>query len=415
MTGLPATDVVVVGGGIAGGALAVQLARGGVRVTVLEQSRQFRDRVRGEYMPPWGYLELVRADLLDVVMRAEGRVTRHLVPYGDAMSPDLAQARATDAAGLVPGAPGMLNLSHPDACRELLDEAAEHGARVVRGVHGVRVEAGRRPRVSFVRDNREHRVQAGLLVGADGRGSVVRRQLGVTWSTTGARTSIAGVLVDGVSGWADEVNATGTCEDVTYFLFPRQSGCARVYLAFDRNSPGRFTGAGAGGRMVQRMRSLPCFPDSSAFAHARARPGWASFPLEDTWSERPGVPGAVLIGDAAGYSDPFLGQGLSVAVRDARLVADALLGSAPWDDRLFDAYATERAERMRRLRATADAMTRLLGDYTPAGRRRRIAAFDRFAVDPSLRLPLAAELVGPDALPAEAFTRAAADRMLSPA
>jgi 2-polyprenyl-6-methoxyphenol hydroxylase-like FAD-dependent oxidoreductase len=51
-------DVVIVGGGIAGSSLAVLLARGGLEVTVLERSLQFPDRVRGETMPPWGYLEL---------------------------------------------------------------------------------------------------------------------------------------------------------------------------------------------------------------------------------------------------------------------------------------------------------------------------------------------------------------------
>jgi menaquinone-9 beta-reductase len=47
--------VAIVGGGIAGGALAVRLARAGLAVTVLERSAEFRDRVRGETMFPWGY------------------------------------------------------------------------------------------------------------------------------------------------------------------------------------------------------------------------------------------------------------------------------------------------------------------------------------------------------------------------
>jgi len=42
-----------------------------------------------------------------------------------------------------------------------------------------------------------------------------------------------------------------------------------------------------------------------------------------------------------------------------------------------------------------------------------LGAIGRFAVDPTARLPIAAALVGPELLPAEAFTREAADRMLA--
>ena len=50
-------DVVTVGGGLAGSALAITLARQGVRVLVLEKETQFRDRVRGEGLLPWGVNE----------------------------------------------------------------------------------------------------------------------------------------------------------------------------------------------------------------------------------------------------------------------------------------------------------------------------------------------------------------------
>ncbi len=105
--------------------------------------------------------------------------------------------------------------------------------------------------------------------------------------------------------------------------------------------------------------------------------------MGDTWSERPYVQGGVLIGDAAGYSDPIIGQGLTVAVRDARLVGDALLGEPRWGPDIFEPYARERAERMRRLPATAEVMTRLRADFTREGHRRRDAAFARFAADPA--------------------------------
>ena len=46
------TDVVIVGGGIAGSALALVLARQGLEVTVLEQQTEYHDRVRGEVLAP---------------------------------------------------------------------------------------------------------------------------------------------------------------------------------------------------------------------------------------------------------------------------------------------------------------------------------------------------------------------------
>jgi 2-polyprenyl-6-methoxyphenol hydroxylase-like FAD-dependent oxidoreductase len=250
-------------------------------------------------------------------------------------------------------------------------------------------------------------------VGADGRSSTVRRQLGIPESGSGPRTVAVGVLVDGLTGWPAGTNTTGTCEDVAFFLFPRRDGRARIYLVWDKRAPGRFAGASGGDRVLQRMATLSCFPDADVFRHARPRRGWATFPMQDTWTDSPAVPGAVLIGDAAGYSDPIIGQGLTVAVRDARLVSDALLADRRWDVSTFRRYVTERAERMRRLRATAEATTRLRADFGVEGRRRRDAAFARFATDPTARLPIAAALVGPHRLPPEAFTREAADRMLA--
>lgn len=406
-------DVAIVGGGIAGGALAVRLARAGLAVTVLEQSVEFRDRVRGETMFPWGCAELMASGLMDIALQAEGTVAARVVPYGDSMSPHVAEAAAMDATSVVPGTPGMLNLSHPGACRGLLREATDRGAEVVRGVRRVEITAGPHPAVRYQRDFREGVVHSRVVVGADGRNSTVRRQLGTPLATTGPRTFAVGLLVDGLTGWPAATNSAGTCADVAFFIFPRRSGCTRIYLFWDKSTPGRFSGKDAGTRILQRLATLDCFPAPEIFREARPRPGWASFPMGDTWSDRPYVPGAVLIGDAAGYSDPIIGQGLTLAIRDARLVGDALLGEPRWGPHVFEPYAAERAERMRRLRATAEAMTRLRADFTPDGHRRRNAAFARFAADPAARLPIAAGWVGPDALPPEAFTREAADRMLA--
>src|SRR6185503_18370842 len=68
---------------------------------------------------------------------------------------------------------------------------------------------------------------------------------------------------------------------------------------------------------------------------------------------RPYAPGVVFVGDAAGYNDPIIGQGLSITSRDTRLVTEAILSSDHWGPDVFEAYGIERLERMRRLRRAA--------------------------------------------------------------
>ena len=50
-------DLVTVGGGVGGSALALSMAKHGAHVLVLERETQFRDRVRGEAVAPWGVAE----------------------------------------------------------------------------------------------------------------------------------------------------------------------------------------------------------------------------------------------------------------------------------------------------------------------------------------------------------------------
>ena len=71
----------------------------------------------------------------------------------------------------------------------------------------------------------------------------------------------------------------------------------------------------------------------------------ATFPARDTRATTPVAPGVVLIGDAAGYENPLLGQGLSMALRDVRDVADALTTAGAWNERVFDEYVVGRRRR----------------------------------------------------------------------
>lgn len=113
---------------------------------------------------------------------------------------------------------------------------------------------------------------------------------------------------------------------------------------------------------------------------------------------------AVLIGDAGGWSNQLIGQGLSITLRDARTVADVLLGFDDWSPDRFGGYVAERAERMRRIHVTGEVMTDVRCAFTPAGRARRQAFFGGMLSDP-LSLDLVASMLsGPAVPPAETFT-----------
>ena len=89
-------DVIVVGGGIGGGSLAAVLARAGLSVLVLEKSTVYRDHVRGEWMAPWGVVELKALGLYDAVRGAGGHhLSRHWFCDED-VPPDEALAMAVD-------------------------------------------------------------------------------------------------------------------------------------------------------------------------------------------------------------------------------------------------------------------------------------------------------------------------------
>ena len=112
-------DVVIVGGGIAGSALAIALARGGVEVVVLEATEVFEDRVRGESMMPWGVAEAAGLGVLDP-LRAAGAHTAPLWKRYPASGDDVTEI---PVGLLVEGVDGNLNLEHRLVEQRLAGEA----------------------------------------------------------------------------------------------------------------------------------------------------------------------------------------------------------------------------------------------------------------------------------------------------
>src|SRR5271168_997403 len=150
-------EVIVVGGGIAGCALAVRLADAGVAVTVLERERVYRDIVRGEALVPWGFQEAVQLGVADVILETEGvSVMTRMVPYDESLTVEQAQRRSRDLSDVVDGAPGVVGVGHPELREALATAATKAGATVIRGVRRAVVRGGTNPTVTYDVDGCTH-------------------------------------------------------------------------------------------------------------------------------------------------------------------------------------------------------------------------------------------------------------------
>ena len=121
----------------------------------------------------------------------------------------------------------------------------------------------------------------------------------------------------------------------------------------------------------------------------------------------------ILIGDAAGWNDPIIGQGLSIAMRDARIVRDLVLGGgrSPAD---FVPYGEERIDRMRRLRLLADVVSVTFAEDADNRQARRAWMGERqAAMDPEVFPLVAGIFAGPETVPAELVDDGILDRIRS--
>jgi len=81
---------------------------------------------------------------------------------------------------------------------------------------------------------------------------------------------------------------------------------------------------------------------------------------------------------------------------------------------MFAPYASERSERMRRLRFSASLSSTLSNEFGAAARARRRRVRERQMQDPSLLLPLIAVFIGPENVPADTFEESTRQRLLAP-
>jgi 2-polyprenyl-6-methoxyphenol hydroxylase-like FAD-dependent oxidoreductase len=397
-------DVAVVGAGIAGASIAAVLARGGLEVLLLERQRSYRDRVRGEYMAPWGVLE-ARALGLEAVMRGTQPVdARYRVPYDELFTPAAAELAKADTSTILSGVRGPLCASHPRGCQALADEAVRLGADLVRGVTDVRVQTGTRPSVAY-RNGTNIEVRPRLIIGADGRTSTVRKQSGIRIEKAPAAHVVAGMLVEGASRWPDDQYVIGVEGDLQFYVFPQGGGRLRLYTCLANEQAGRWAGRAGPQRFLQAFAGLRSVPGALGLGDVTAAGPCATFSGEQTWCDEPCADGVLLLGDAGGYDNPVDGQGLSLALRDVRQLSELLLATDDWTMAGLRPYGEQRAERLRRMRRVSRTYAALMTTFTPDGRARRSRFYAASrASRHDVQMALGAIHLGPDRLPGEAFT-----------
>jgi 2-polyprenyl-6-methoxyphenol hydroxylase-like FAD-dependent oxidoreductase len=328
-------DIITVGGGLGGSSLAKAMAEHGVRVLVLEREKQFKDRVRGEWMAPWGVAEAKALGIYEILRETCG----HNVLWWDIYL-GLTQIEHRDFAATTPQQLPSLTFAHPEMQEVLLHAAADAGAEVRRGVSVRDVQLGAVPTVVVEQNGRVEEVQARLVVGADGRTSLVRKWAGFTVRQDLDHLCIAGMVFEDMP--APQVDTFRLVLNPSLgqsaLLIPTSQGRVRGYFVCRKDTKSRLQGQGDMPRFIEEC--VKTGAPIEWYTGAKTQGPLATFDGADTWVEHPYQAGVVLVGDAAAASDPTWGQGLSLTLRDVRMLRDHLLSHTDWDA-AGHAYAQE--------------------------------------------------------------------------
>jgi 2-polyprenyl-6-methoxyphenol hydroxylase-like FAD-dependent oxidoreductase len=338
----------VVGGGPGGVLLTYLLARGGVAVTLLEARHDFARRFRGDTLAP-GVLEylddlgLARDLLAEVPHRRSDMFRWH--------TPDRTY-ELVDYRGASRRFPFYALIPQARFLPWLAARAEAYGATVMQGARFsslVESGTGRVTGVEYTVEATTHRLDADLVVGADGRSSKVRSAAGIEATELGASLDLLWFAVErhdddpAYSGLDLFARPGGTIA-----LLDQGASEWQVGWSIPAGSYPSVREAGVGALVDAVEAVLPWLAPRLRAALGSVN-DLTLLPVRITTVESWSRPGLVLIGDAAHVVSPVGGNGINLALADAaelaNQVVDPLLGDAAPDE--VDAAAA-RLEEVRR-------------------------------------------------------------------
>jgi len=351
----PHYDCVLVGARCAGAATAMLLARRGLRVLAVDRRPYGADALSTHALMRAGVLQLHRWGLIGALRAAatpEIRTTTF--HYGDdAVAIPITARGGVDALY----APRRTVLD-----RVLADAAGAAGAelRFCVAVQALRRGAAGRVTGVTLLDERGRTVdvEANLVIGADGIGSRVASEVGARTyrearhATATALAYFAGLPQAGYHWYWNPGIAAG--------IIPTNDGLSCAFVAAP---PERLVEALAGDvdGGFRRLFTEAAPTDSDPLGGAQRVTSYRRFAGVRGYLRRSHGPGWALVGDAGYFKDPLTSHGISDALRDAELLARAVVDGSPC---AYADYQATRDELSAALFETTDRVASFAWDLT---------------------------------------------------
>jgi menaquinone-9 beta-reductase len=389
MDGSNNCDILIIGGGLAGATLGLSLAKQGIDVLIVEKETEYRDRVRGEVLLPWGSVEAKALGIYDLLLASCAREFLFETAYLEGVGGPPRDFRST-----TPHNTCGMTFRHPDMQGVLMAAAMEAGARVWRGAQLQALDGGVRPHAFVSVGGEERRVTCSLIVGADGRESRTASLANFQRERDPEQLLTGGLQLEGNASvpphlhfFLDNAKGRGA------IWIETKPKTFRAYLLHHKDAlDRRLSGERDFATVVDHFRSIGV--PGEWFEATKPFGLFATFDGAHRWITAPCRDGIVLIGDAGGCSDPVWGNGLSRTLRDTRLLRDRLLSDRNWH-KAAAAYAADHDDFFHRLRKAEHLNADLYFTMGPDAAKRRDRAWELMEQDPELSPDMAA--LGPEA------------------